>query len=422
VTADLARRYVDRFPERLEGTRTVGREAEFPLVTPDGRAGDAGTIWPFLVEAGCAPVHDHVPGGPPGAVVGVRGDGWECLTEVGRCTVEVIVGPRASLHELSVDLDRALALVVPAAHAAGLRLLGYGIQPRTPAASRLLAPKRRYPVLVRATGGRWLRWCVTASDQVHVAVTRDELIPLFNLMNGLAGPIIALTANSPVYRGRPGRFASGREGLMEDVTGEPYRHGALPRPFRDVEDWVRFVLGMRCLFLPDGRGGYLEPRRPLAQVLDDPPDLDAFLFHDHYVWPSARPRAKLGTLEIRPACQQPPTESWAAAALALGLAEGHRDAGGLLDEQLGPEPWPALVRFRRAAVRMGVRAPEPGVGLLQGLVDVARGALAGRGLGEDPLMAPIQDRLDRREGPSDRARRLAEDHGPAALVEELVLG
>jgi hypothetical protein len=179
---------------------------------------------------------------------------------------------------------------------------------------------------------------------------------------------------------------------------------------------------MRCLFLPDGRGGYLEPRRPMAQLLDDPPDLDAFLFHDHYVWPSARPRPGLGTLEIRPACQQPPAESWAAAALAVGLAEGHREARGLLDAHLGPEAWPALLRFRRAAVRSGVQAPEPVVGLLQGLVDVARRALAGRGLGEDRLMSPIQDRIDRRQGPSDRARRLVEDGGPGALVQELVLG
>jgi gamma-glutamylcysteine synthetase len=421
LVSDLAGRFTGRFPVRLAGLRTVGREAEFPLVTPDGRAGDAGTVWPLLVDAGCEPITDLVPGGPPGEVIGVRGDGWECLDEVGRCTVEVVVGPRVSLVDLGADVDRALAAVVPAVRAAGFRLRGYGIQPRTAPASGLLAPKRRYPLMVRVTGGRWLRWCVTASDQIHVAVTQDELVPLFNLMNALAGAIIALTANSSVYRGRPGRFASGREGLMEDVTGEPYRHGALPRPFHDAEDWVRFVLGFRCLFLPDGRGGYVEPGRPMADLLEEPADLDAFLFHDHYLWPSARPRARLGTLEVRPACQQPPADTWAAAALALGLAEGHREVAALLENDVGSDPWAALLTFRRAAVREGVRAPEPAPGLLGHLVDVAERGLALRGLGEEGLLLPLRDRLDRRRGPADRARRIAGDGGVPALVEALAL-
>src|SRR5918999_1624753 len=183
VVADLAGRFARGFPERAPTKRTVGREAEFPLTTPDGRAGDAPRVWPFLIRAGCEPLRDLVPGAPPGEVIGVRAPGWECLMEVGRCTVEIVVGPRGSIHDLRRDFERALGVVLPAVRRAGYRLLGFGIQPRTPPRTALLAPKRRYPVMTRVTGGRWLRWCVTASDQVHVAVGRGELIGLLNVLN-----------------------------------------------------------------------------------------------------------------------------------------------------------------------------------------------------------------------------------------------
>lgn len=418
---DLTDRFAACFPPRISVPRTVGREAEFPLVTADGRAGDASRVWPILVEQGWEPIVDRVPGGPPGALIGVRGRRWESVVEVGRCTMEVIVGPRPSLWALGEDLHAALRVLLPAVRRAGYRLLGYGIQPRTPSGPGLLAPKRRYPVMARVTGGRWLRWCVTASDQVHVAISRRELVPMLNVMNGVAGALIAATANSSVYRGRAGRFASGREGLMEDVTGEPYRHGAVPRPFGDLDDWVRFVLGFRCLFLPDGQGGYREPGRPMGELLDRHPDVDSFLFHDHYLWPSARPRARLGTLEVRPACQQPPEDSWAATALVVGLTEAHRQAQALVEDRLGPDPWPALLRFRRAAVRHGVRAAEPVGGFLEELVGVAERGLRDRGQGEETLLEPVRERVERRWGPADAAQELASERGAGALVDALGL-
>jgi gamma-glutamylcysteine synthetase len=417
---DLAQRFAARFPRRARSPRWVGREAEFPLVVPDGRAADSSRLWPLLIEEGWRPVHDAAPGGEPGAVVGVRGDGWDCLAEVGRCTVEVVTGPRSSLLELARDHHRAMAILVPAARRAGCRLLGFGIQPRTPPGRRLLSPKRRYPYLAEATDGRWLSWCITASDQVHIDAGRDELVAVMNAMNALSGAIIALTANSSVYRGRVGRLASGREGLMAAVTGEPYRHGAVPRAFTDLEDYVRFVLGFRCLFLPDGRGDYRLVDGPLREI-DGEAGFERFLFHDHYWWPSARPRARIGTLEVRPACQQPWGASWAAAALATGLADAHQEAAALLAERLGPNAWEVLLRFRRRAVRDGVRAPEPAPGLLAALLGLADMGLRRRGFGEEALLEPLRERLDRRTGPADIARRVVAEGGIERLVGDVAL-
>lgn len=417
---DLTRRFAARFPRRARSPRWVGREAEFPLVAPDGRAGDASHLWPLLIEEGCRPVHDVAPGGEPGAVVGVRGDGWDCLAEVGGCTVEVVTGPRASLLDLARDHQKAMAILAPAVRRAGCRLLGFGIQPRTPPGLRLLSPKRRYPYLVEATDGRWLSWCITASDQVHIDAGRDELVAVMNAMNALSGAIIAFTANSSVYRGRVGRLASGREGLMASVTGEPYRHGAVPRAFTDLEDYVRFVLGFRCLFLPDGRGDYRLVDGPLGE-LDGEAGFERFLFHDHYWWPSARPRARIGTLEVRPACQQPVTASWAAAALATGLADAHREAEALHAERLGPKAWEILLRFRWRAVRDGVRAREPAPGLLAELLGLADMGLRKRGFGEEVFLEPLRERLDRRTGPADLARRVAAERGIERLVGAVAL-
>lgn len=358
---------------------------------------------------------------PDGPLTGVQADGWSAVTEVGRGTLEVVIGPRRSLFELAADLDVALAAVLPAVRRAGYRVLGYGIQPRTPSHAGLLAPKRRYPALLRAIGPPWLRFAVTASDQVHVDMTRGELIPAFNVMNALAGALIGLTANSSVYGGRPGRYASGREGLMVATTEEPYRHGAVGRPLRDVEEYVRWAAGFRCLCLPGPGSGFRFPEGTyLEHARRRPPDLEEFLFHEHYLWPSARPRARLGTLEIRPSCQQPQPDSWAPAALALGLSERQAEAGELIDELPG-DGWGALLGYRSRAVRDGLGADEPIPRFLESVVDLAEGGLKARGEGEEDLLAPLRERLAVRSGPADRARELARSRGAAALADALAL-
>ena len=423
LLSDLAAGFEGRFSERVPTPRTVGREAEFPVVGADGRAGRVERLWAqVLAEGGCEPLRDEAGPGGGGLLIGVRSGGWSAVAEVGRGTVEVVVGPRPSIHDLAADLDAALRRLIPAARRAGLRLLGYGIQPRTPPHRALMTPKRRYDALLRAIGPRWLRFAVTASDQVHLDVTRDELIPSVNLLNAVAGAVIAVTANSPVYGGRPGGHASGREALMAGTTGEPYRHGAIPRPFADIQEYVTWASGFRCLCLPDGGGGYrLPPGSYLDHARRRGADLEEFLFHEHYLWPSARPRARLGTLEVRPACQQPGEASWAPAALAVGLGEALSDASVAMEELLGPGAWPLLLRYRAAAVRLGARAPEPAPGFLEALLDVAEGGLKARGYGEETLVEPLRERVAARSGPADLARSLMGAGGITELIDAMAL-
>src|SRR2546430_15307085 len=73
ITA-LAEQYAARFRETLRPMRMIGREAEFPIVYPDGRAGDVLQLWkPLLARGGVWP-----PDGDSGAralIVGLAGAG-----------------------------------------------------------------------------------------------------------------------------------------------------------------------------------------------------------------------------------------------------------------------------------------------------------------------------------------------------------
>ncbi|MGI8909002.1 MAG: glutamate-cysteine ligase family protein [Rubrobacteraceae bacterium] len=425
---DITRRFAAGFPPTAPSLRTVGREAEFPLVRPDGRAADVSRLWPLLLEeGGCSPVYDQ---GIDGSefLIGVEGDAWSCVVEVGGSTVELSVGPRPTLHDLARDMEEALQWLKKAVREAGYHLLGFGIQPRTPASPKLLTPKRRYAALLEAIGPQWLKFCVTAGDQLQVDMGQGDLVRHMNLINAVSGIIVAFTANSSVYGGRPGRFASGREGLTDNMVGEPHRHGSSPRPYGNLEEYVRFLAGLRCLCLPDGRGGYRVVGTSFADHLRQEPSMrepeaahEAFLFHEHYIWPSARPRARIGTLEVRPACQQPPGSTWVPSALGLGLIEAAEEVETFLETTLGTSYWADLLNYRRRAVRDGLASPEPVPHFLETLLDLAGNGLRRRGKGEEAFLEPARDLLERHSEPAARARSVFRQGGSAAVVREFSL-
>ena len=134
---DLAEQYQARFREILGSVRRIGREAEFPLVWPDGRAGDASLLWaPLLDQGGLEPIREGRQ-----LLIGARGPEVIYQAEVGKPTIELSLGPYDDLWELQPGLDQTLGLLTRAAERCGLWVLGYGIQPRSPPSSRLLTPR-----------------------------------------------------------------------------------------------------------------------------------------------------------------------------------------------------------------------------------------------------------------------------------------
>jgi hypothetical protein len=86
---DLAEQYQAKFRGTLGSVRRIGREAEFPLVWPDGRAGDASLLWaPLLEQGGLVPVREG-----RRLLIGARGSDVIYQAEVGKPTIELSLGP-----------------------------------------------------------------------------------------------------------------------------------------------------------------------------------------------------------------------------------------------------------------------------------------------------------------------------------------
>ncbi len=409
----ITTQFESRFREHLRPIRQVGREAEFPVVTRDGRAGDVSQLWAALLAApGFAPYYDDPK--TRALLVGVERGDLNIAAEVGRGTIELSLGPYDDLWQLQTAFDDAVALVARAAESRGMFLLGFGIQPRTPP-SALMTPRPRYRALYRAIGAPWLRLTTTAADQTHVDICRAELLDAINWMNLLSAPLIALCANSSVYAGRAGKFLSGREGLLRDL-GET-RYGMTPRRFGDIEEFIRYLCDYRCFVLPDG-DGFKRINRPFTtHLITYSPNLfQDFLFHEHYIWNSARARVANSTIEVRPACQQPHGESLAANALILGWVESLPQVAAYFGDALGADAWQVTLRYRRAAARDGLGAREPAPNFIRDLVKIAEAGLARRGRGEEKFLEPVWQRVERRESPGLRAREILRRKGIEGLV------
>lgn len=391
----------------------VGKEAEFPLVTSDGRAGDVAQLWQsFLAEPGFKPVYDNSK--THNFIYAVERDNLNIAVEVGRGTIELSIGPYDDLWQLQKAYAEALALIVRVAESRGMNLLGFGIQPRTPPIASLMTPRPHYHALFDAIGSPWLALTTTAADQTHVDICRAELLDAINWMNLLSAPLIALCANSSVYAGRAGKYLSGREGLLRDL-GE-FRYGMTPRKFSSIEEFIRYLCDYPCFILPKG-GGFKRINRPFVYSL--PHSFDDFLFHEHYIWNSARARVAQSTIEVRPACQQPPGEPFAANALILGWVEALPQIAAYFDAVFGTAAWQSMLSYRRQAVRDGLRAQEPAPNFIFDLVSLAEAGLRRRGRGEEKFLEPVWHRSERRESPGRRARKIFERRGMAALIEEI---
>lgn len=437
--AEITARFAAGFAPARAGLRTVGREAEYPVVQADGSAAEVSELWDALQagsEARGEPLQIKAEGALTVALVGRR---WTFFSEVGRGTIEVLTGPRQDLWELAADHEEAMEILVGAAQARGWAVLGYGIQPRTPASGDFMTPKSRYGVLLESIGDPWLWFTLTASDQVHASVARDEVVPLSDTINLLSPLTVALTANSPVHSGAWSGFLSAREGTMGEIHAQEHRHGmtagALGSMQALVEHLARQVFLMELRQGADGAWRHTVYGRPftdwLAAHAHDPAATarqdayTAFLLHEHYIWNSARPRSNHGTIELRAACQQPWVEPgapgrahhMAAAALGVALVEAGHVLGPWLAEQLGADAWGTMRAWHHAAIARGLGAEEPFPGLIAGVLDRCEEALAARGRGEEALLAPLRARLDRRENAAQRHLLAFEAGGLPALVE-----
>jgi gamma-glutamylcysteine synthetase len=416
----LAVEFASHFPPDLNNPRTIGREAEYPVVTATGEAADVRRLWASLEPLGDFRVR-HDGNDPNRLIISLEDDEVNYALEVGLGTVEVITGPCADLFELQATHEAAMQRLVQAAGQLDYRVLGYGIQPLTPPTLDLLTPKQRYQVLNEVMAGAWLWFTITGSDQVQIDISRSELVQMINFGNLMAPIIIALCANSPIWEGQLSPFCSAREGQVGQVYAGKYRYGMIERPFVDLADFIETISRDTCLVRRENIT-YLPYNRPFLTYLDEHgPDFSAYLVHEHYTWNSARARTNHATIELRPACQQPWTEHMAAAALGLGLIEAAPAIELYLAQQFGDRVWPVLRAYHQQVIAHGLSAPQPAPDLLWHIVTLATEALKQRGRGEEIFMEPLFGRLARRLNPAQHIRQIFEQGGLNQLLAQVAV-
>jgi len=397
---ELSDRFLAHFPVEVPTWRTIGREAEYPVVWPDGRAGDV----PALLEA-LSTLPAYTPQFDDGMLVAVRAADHTFSTEVGLGTIELISDPCEDLHQLQGLHEAAMDTLFGVCADQGQLVLGLGMQPLAEASLEGMTPKPRYRVLYDTVGPGWLWFTLTASDQLHVDICRSELLPYTNLANALSAVNIALCANSPLRENQPIGACSGREAGMGEIGAEDCRHGVPGGPFASGAALVGQAT--RQPFVLQKPGGVPTPfDGSFLDYLAQHPELDgdqrweAFLLHEHYIWHSARPRSAQATLELRSACQQPWSEHLAAAALNVGIVVAAPRLQAFVASCFGDQAWDVLRAYHDVAVREGLAGVEPVPGFVGDVLDLCTEALADRGRGEERFLEPLYGRLDRRENPA----------------------
>jgi glutamate---cysteine ligase / carboxylate-amine ligase len=181
-------------------------------------------------------------------------------------TVEITSSVHHDLASLEAEFRQQAARLADRCRALGLRLAGAGTHPFSERLS-LLTPRPRY-LRMEETGGLLAHTQITFSTQVHLGmISGEEAVAIMRSIKPYLPLLIALSANSPFWRGYDTGYAAYRHRILAASRG----YGVPP----SFESWQGFV----DLFGALQRAGLAENLRSLH-------------------W-DIRPRPDFGTLEVR---------------------------------------------------------------------------------------------------------------------------
>jgi carboxylate-amine ligase len=238
--------------------------------------------------------------------------------------LEIATSPCASIAEAGDELRRLRAEVSVRARRAGLEIGASGTHPFARWEDQRVVSDDRYRGLIRSLGFV-ARQEVVFGMHVHIGMADpEETIAVANNLRVHVPLLIALGANSPLWRGEPTGLASSRVPIFR-----AFPRVGLPPRFGGWEDFVRRV-----------------------EVLSE-----AGVIADYtYLWYDVRPHPRLGTIEIRAMDSQTRLEHTLALAalvqtLVKLLCEDFQAGGEILDP-----PWELLDENRWLAARHGLEA------------------------------------------------------------------
>lgn len=224
---------------------TVGVEEEFQLVDPGSRA-----LVPAVERVISA------------------GDGASLVTsELSRSCVEMVSPVYASVADLARELPGLRREVAALARAGGAEIVAAGTHPFSDPTEQPLA-EGDHNVRIEEEMGWVARTQAIYGLHVHVAVPDgDAAIRATNALARRVPLLVALSANSPFWRGSDTRLSSTRIKIFE-----MFPRSGLPPAFRDWDDFARYVEALVS-------SGSI-------------PDYS-------WCWWDARPHPKFGTVELR---------------------------------------------------------------------------------------------------------------------------
>ena len=350
---------------------TVGIEEEVMLLDPE--------TWSLAHR-----IDDLLPELSPELAAHVAAETHACTLELATGIHPTVGGASAELLDVRTALDAQLRDL-------GLRPAVAGTHPSAPTERTQVSGGARYQVLER--GLRDLaRREPTFALHVHVGVPLPELaIAAADRIRAHLPLILALSANSPFWRGRDSGMSSVRTSLFQAFprTGIPRRFGSYPAYVEAIDVLLR------------------------ADAFPEPT----------FLWWDVRLQPRFGTIEVRIAdAQSTVSEVAAVAALIQVLVRLEATERLAVDELLDAHEVLAENRFLAARDGMGARLIDP-VRCAQ--VPAEKALTAALGAGQDHAadlncvheLAAVPE-LARLSG-ATRQRAMAEERGLEAMVEEL---
>jgi glutamate---cysteine ligase / carboxylate-amine ligase len=288
---------------------SVGVEEEVMLLDPQKR-------WALAQR-----IEDVLEVLPPGLVGYVSAETHQAAIELRTDPHESVGAVIAQLRRLRVELVTLLGRMGLAAAAAGTHPLALWSETEVTSATRYQ--------LIRRTMRDLTTREPTFALHVHIAVPDPErAIELYNRLRAHVPLLLALSGNSPFWRGRDAGFASTRTILFQAFprTGMPRRYGS-------YSEWVETVdLQLRAGALP-------EPT---------------------FLWWDVRPQPRFGTVEVRVMdAQSRIAETATLVALAQSIARLELEEGYASEDLVSAEEVLAENRFLAARDGVDARLIDP---------------------------------------------------------------
>jgi gamma-glutamylcysteine synthetase len=356
--------------------------------------------------------------------------------ESGHGVLEIALPPFPTLVEAYQQLHAILDICADTLIQSDLVMLCYGVHPFAfpnddfiTRSQRFLTPLEESPTRFLQNNNDFSLFTLTASSQVHIDCSLEEVVGRYNVFNALSGPMIYLFANSQIWRGRIDPDCKAvREQIWEfGMSHRKSQIGMAPRA-EDRFDILKSVINkpVRCFqrdtticFVPENMSftEFLQRAEVETRIYGGAtsrirPQLTDVIDQSSFCWFNARAAPGTGTVEIRPCCQQPQSGLLTVGAFVLGITSAFDDALELVSHRR----WEEWHQIRKQALGAST---EQDVEFLRDvcskLLLLAYKGLRRRDFGEECFLDPLAARFEKGQCPADEGTELFLRGGPEAF-------